>query len=322
MTQELQAGFSALTSDASSRYQCAVRFETVDLTPPAVQPVRHFRQPSEPVDGLPLDSDNFHSSGHTHLPPQYSYSSRSSNSPAQAAALNQLITLPNNKGFHFTVSGGYQQVLAARGAIMRDAPFKRKSIVKVPRSEIVEGEGLKPDLKKKLDEIAALTKAHLAILGQSKDTEGQLSVAHGLEMDRNVDMVVSGTYESVEQARVRLLVLLDEMVRCYFWAPHPAKCLPKSGLHSELAEIDYKLHNIIAGRKRSVIQTIQEETGTNIYFPSPLAGVLSGKGTQSQPKQNLIFITGEFFGVQRARDMLYQVSMHKVCYLPNLVRSA
>ena len=29
-------------------------------------------------------------------------------------------------------------------------------------------------------------------------------------------------------------------------------------------------------------------------------------------KQNLIFITGEFFGVQRARDMLFQVSMHKV----------
>lgn len=90
--------------------------------------------------------------------------------------------------------------------------------------------------------------------------------------------------------------------------------LPKlqSGLHSEVCEIDYKLHNIISGRKRCVVQTIQEETGTNIYFPTPLSGVLGSKNSSLLAKQNLIFITGEFFGVQRARDMLFQVSLHKV----------
>lgn len=79
-----------------------------------------------------------------------------------------------------------------------------------------------------------------------------------------------------------------------------------------MCEIDYKLHNIIAGRKRCVIQTIQEETATNIYFPTPLSGVLSTKEQTLMMKQNLIFITGEFFGVQRAREMLFQVSLHKV----------
>lgn len=86
----------------------------------------------------------------------------------------------------------------------------------------------------------------------------------------------------------------------------------QSGLHSDVCEIDYKLHNIIAGRKRSVIQTIQEETATNIYFPTPLSGVLQSRDPVLMAKQNLIFITGEFFGVQRARDMLFQVSLHKV----------
>jgi hypothetical protein len=86
----------------------------------------------------------------------------------------------------------------------------------------------------------------------------------------------------------------------------------QSGLHSEVCEIDYKLHNIISGRKRCVVQTIQEETGTNIYFPTPLSGVLGQKNMSLLAKQNLIFITGEFFGVQRARDMLFQVSLHKV----------
>jgi hypothetical protein len=78
------------------------------------------------------------------------------------------------------------------------------------------------------------------------------------------------------------------------------------------------LHHIIAGRKRSVIQSIQEETATNIYFPSVLSGdgILGARSASLVEKQNIIFITGEFFGVQRAREMLFQVSMHKVSAFP------
>lgn len=62
-------------------------------------------------------------------------------------------------------------------------------------------------MRRKLDEIASLTKAHLAIVGQANGTIG-----FGLETERNVEIVITGPYESVEQARVRLLVLLDELV--------------------------------------------------------------------------------------------------------------
>ncbi|GAA5926142.1 uncharacterized protein JCM15063_000196 [Sporobolomyces koalae] len=197
----------------------------------------------------------------------------------------------SSKLYNFHLSGGYQQVMSARGSILRENPFKRKSVVKVPRAEVLDGkENVKVEMRRKLDEIASLTKAHLAIVGQANGTIG-----FGLETERNVEIVITGPYESVEQARVRLLVLLDEL----------------SGLHSEVCEIDYKLHNIISGRKRCVVQTIQEETATNIYFPTPLSGVIGGKTSSLQAKQNLIFITGEFFGVQRARDMLFQVSLHK-----------
>ena len=72
-----------------------------------------------------------------------------------------------------------------------------------------------------------------------------------------------------------------------------------------------------------MLQTIQEETGTNIYFPSPLQGIMGTDFGQSPPNSsptgptnkanmNTIWITGEFFGVQRARDMLYQMSLTKV----------
>lgn len=75
------------------------------------------------------------------------------------------------------------------------------------------------------------------------------------------------------------------------------------------------MHPIVAGKKRHVIQTIQEETATNIYFPSPLQGVFATDptgATSGGRSTNAIWITGEFFGVQRARDMLYQVSLNKV----------
>ena len=97
------------------------------------------------------------------------------------------------------------------------------------------------------------------------------------------------------------------------------------------------MHMIIVGRKRHVLQSIQEETATNIYFPSPLQGLVGPEivapgsvreihggqttitGLPSGPAQvqaynpNVIWITGEFFGVQRARDMLFQLSVQKVC---------
>jgi KH domain len=97
--------------------------------------------------------------------------------------------------------------------------------------------------------------------------------------------------------------------------------MSQSGLHAEMCEIDHQLHSIVAGRKRNVLQTIQEETATNIYFPSPLQGLMGPDlnsavgGSQTSRISNVIWITGEFFGVQRARDMLYSVSLNKVPFI-------
>jgi hypothetical protein len=79
-----------------------------------------------------------------------------------------------------------------------------------------------------------------------------------------------------------------------------------------MCEVDIKLHSIIAGRKRSVLQSIQEETATNIYLPSPLQSLVGPDLSNTPgPPRSAIWITGEFFGVQRARDMIFQVSVNK-----------
>ncbi|KAG9223019.1 hypothetical protein CCMSSC00406_0000292 [Pleurotus cornucopiae] len=181
------------------------------------------------------------------------------------------------------------------------------------RSEILDSPlsapSLKPDVRRRLDEIASETLAHIAVvnsplsLSNRTPPDGISSNAGwtGLETERVCELVVTGQGDSVDLARVRLLVMLDEL----------------SGLHAEYCEIDQKLHAIVAGKKRSMLQSIQEETGTNIYYPSPLQGLVgpdidvtvSSSGPPRTP--NVIWITGEFFGVQRARDMLFQVSTNK-----------
>ncbi|PWZ03626.1 hypothetical protein BCV70DRAFT_20437 [Testicularia cyperi] len=205
--------------------------------------------------------------------------------------------------YNFHLSGGYQQVMSARGAILRENPFKVRSSIKVPRADILDvapggsppgRESVKADVRRRLDEVQTATGAIIAIRGS--EARGA-DLGYGLETERTVELVVSGGFESVELARVKVLVIFDELM----------------GLQSESCEIDYKLHNIIGGRKRCVVQKIEEETGTNIYMPSPFLGAFgpSARSAAVAAQRNTIHITGEFFGVQRARDMLFQVSMHK-----------
>ncbi|KAF9451773.1 hypothetical protein P691DRAFT_662387 [Macrolepiota fuliginosa MF-IS2] len=216
----------------------------------------------------------------------------------------------HGKAYNFHITGTYQQVMLTRGLILKDCPIQHRSAIKVTRSEILDSPFSKPtlksDVRRRLDDIASETLAHIAVVNSplsatSRTPPDGISSNggwSGLETERVCELVITGTEDAVDLARVRLLVMLDEL----------------SGLHAEICDIDHKMHPIIAGKKRHVIQTIQEETATNIYFPSPLQGVFcsDATGTSSGGRNsNTIWITGEFFGVQRARDMLYQVSLSK-----------
>lgn len=218
-----------------------------------------------------------------------------------------------HRASNFYISGPYQQVMAARGMLLKDCPVQHRTAIKVARADILDAPSskptLKPDVRRKLDDIAGATLAHIAVvnspltLSSRTPPDGVNSAGwSGLETERVCELVITGQGDATELARVRLLVMLDEL----------------SGLHSEMCEIDQKLHAIVAGRKRHVLQSIQEETATNVYFPSPLQALVGPDiipNATSTPAarhpQNIIWITGEFFGVQRARDMLYQLSVNK-----------
>jgi hypothetical protein len=223
---------------------------------------------------------------------------------------NPEAAVPATTVWNFHLSGNYQAVMAARGAILREVPRDNRTTLKVPRTDILESplatvSPLKPDVRRKLDEIAAESKAHIAVLnieapgstgtgsgqvlatadGQSVEDVGHVNgqdasqpsteavatgngngddtlnganehspegagsapsddkpatngatapsasgahapaptvqVTYGLETERLCELVITGSTESVEVAKVRLLVMLDELVSGSLCCDHP-----------------------------------------------------------------------------------------------------
>ena len=105
------------------------------------------------------------------------------------------------------------------------SPMQHRAAIKVARSEILDSPfskpTLKPEVRRRLDDIASQTLAHIAVvnsplaLSNRTPPDGISSSAgwSGLETERVCELVVTGTEDAVDLARVRLLVMLDELVR-------------------------------------------------------------------------------------------------------------
>ena len=199
--------------------------------------------------------------------------------------------IPDATVWNFHLSGGYQSVMAARGAILREIPRDNRTVLKVARTDLLESplqsvSPLKLDVKRRLDQIAADSKALISVVNLEMpgggvggivlavadgkavhDTPSKLTtedgpttavatedgsappsvdgnttgdsitdvataktpepnvannaapavpgaITYGLETERMCELVITGPIESVEIAKVRLLVMLDELVRC------------------------------------------------------------------------------------------------------------
>jgi hypothetical protein len=188
-------------------------------------------------------------------------------------------------GWNVHLSGTYQAAMAARGAILREAPRDIRRVIKAPRGELLDVPiargSLKADIKRRLEDIAADTRAAISVLsgssgsspasvfwssapssarpdasarfsstdrsrtakgGSAAPSEGRGAASvpsstkgsidgigavladgecrggaeqvygFGLETERMCAVVITGSMESVELAKVRVLVMLDELV--------------------------------------------------------------------------------------------------------------
>ncbi|KAI8149708.1 hypothetical protein BJV82DRAFT_504932, partial [Fennellomyces sp. T-0311] len=146
------------------------------------------------------------------------------------------------------------------------------------------------------DCIYAAGKRHILAQGLgdiAHDTQCNIVIADSPEPDIHV----YGAFDATETARTRILVLLDQM----------------TGLRTDTLTIPYYLHNIIAGRKHNILQSIMEDTATNIYLQSAFTkiGCTQHMATPVGERSGTIHLTGETNGIVRAKDMINKLLLRK-----------
>ncbi|CAO3628010.1 unnamed protein product [Cunninghamella blakesleeana] len=167
--------------------------------------------------------------------------------------------------------------MMCRGDILRNHPLKSKDII----------QSFHPDLLNKQSEL--------------HDTLNDIAMEHCTTIQVNCQskpsIAIYGSLDQIEMTRIQILVMLDQQL----------------GLHLDTLELPCYLHHLIAGRKHHHLQSIMEETGTNIYLTSPFFK-LSDTQYMSLPvdqRVGVIHLTGSLQGIQRAKDLLMKLSSQK-----------
>ena len=142
--------------------------------------------------------------------------------------------LDDGLSWNYCISGMTRQVMLARGALLKGSPqnvrFSHQhtfrsctsidlayflqvlKVVKVNRSDILDNSPtgnptLKLDVRRRLDEIAAQTLAHIAVVN------GNINDPSAINSNPNeCNFKIKGNHDAVDLARVRLLVMVDELV--------------------------------------------------------------------------------------------------------------
>ncbi|KAI9284365.1 hypothetical protein BC943DRAFT_381309 [Umbelopsis sp. AD052] len=196
--------------------------------------------------------------------------------------------------YNLTITGPAAQVVAARGDLIRDNPLLVMASINTSRSDLYTDTGvIKDAIHPLLDKISKETNVSVNV-----EITGQMP-ASGLQSENGARINIQGSPESVEYARIQALVLLDEL----------------AGLRTDTIDIPARLHNLVCGRKRCYLQSIMEETSTNIYLPSAFTNVnhpeMSVQDDLHHHQSARIYVTGTPSSITRAKDMLNKLYVQK-----------
>ncbi|KAK0347916.1 hypothetical protein LTR59_009296 [Friedmanniomyces endolithicus] len=184
------------------------------------------------------------------------------------------------------VSGEAEVVHKVRAKILSETPITlRREIIDIDR-EIVfpKGqEGARVDILNHVDDIADKTKADIFLLeakSRRKDSESaSFNTALEKSMDKRLQIHVHGDMESSENAKTRLLIMIDQILQ----------------RQVDTIRLELSLHSLLSGRHRKNVKQIESGTGTAIYFPPMFPTVFGYVAPGSMPLRGRdeIIITGE-----------------------------
>ncbi|KAF7187220.1 hypothetical protein HII31_11475 [Pseudocercospora fuligena] len=201
------------------------------------------------------------------------------------------------------ISGDAEVVHKMRAKVLNETPITlRCETIDIDRETVFpkNQDGARLDILEHMDEIANQTKADIFLLeskAKRKDSDS-VSFTGGMEksMDNRLRIHVYGDCESSENAKTRLLIMIDQILQ----------------RQVDTIRLELSLHNLISGRHRRNIKLIESATGTAIYFPPMFPTVFGYTPPGSVPLRSRddIIITGENMdSILQAKKRLHDLVM-------------
>lgn len=201
------------------------------------------------------------------------------------------------------ISGDSEAVWKMRAKILNETPITlRCESIDIDRDTVFPRgqEGARADILNHMDDIADKTKADIFMLeskARRKDSEAaSLNGALEKSMDKRLQIHVYGDMESSENAKTRLLIMIDQILQ----------------RQVDTMRLELSLHSLISGRHRRNIKLIESQTGSAIYFP-PLFPTVFGyvpPGSIPLRGRDEIIITGEAMdNILQAKKRLHDLVM-------------
>ncbi|KAI8602538.1 hypothetical protein EDD21DRAFT_70891 [Dissophora ornata] len=147
-----------------------------------------------------------------------------------------------------------------------------------------------PEFKAQVDQISASTKTSISLVSShfhALPTAKSIVAAHARQ--EMIELLVSGSWENAEAARLLLLAAIDTL---------------QPEVVQEKLQVELKFQNMIGGRKREDLQDLMARTRTSIYMASPFVQTANKSGSPVDPRYNEVHITGEPIKVQVAKEAL------------------
>ncbi|SAM09295.1 hypothetical protein [Absidia glauca] len=167
--------------------------------------------------------------------------------------------------------------MLARGDLLRQTPLKSKCMIHSFHPDLLSKQS---ELHDTLNDIATEQGSTIQVLCQSKPK-----------------MIIYGSMDAIMTTRIQILVLLDEQL----------------GLSTDTIDVPCYMQHLIAGKRQQQLQTIMEETGTNIYLQSPFLKLsdLQHMELPVDQRDGVIHLTGTPNGIQRAKDLIRKLTVQK-----------
>ncbi|PWW73156.1 hypothetical protein C7212DRAFT_218648 [Tuber magnatum] len=197
------------------------------------------------------------------------------------------------------IAGEPAEVHKTRGFILQSVPVAmRRSCVNIDHDQYYISEGVpNTRITNHLEGISQFTGTDIFVLKPPEPTS-IVAVDQGSEASQNRRLKISifGDYESVEHAKTRVLIMIDDLL----------------GQEIMPTFMELSLQSMVCGRARKNVKLIESATRTAIYFPPPFPQVYGYSppgGTRRDPDQ--IFITGSSReDIAKAERMLLNLTLN------------